>query len=96
MAPVASNTNGINGSASHHQQTGLPVNPTAVRHEQVESIKVNSPNVKYSEDAITSRYQYQNTHVEKNIKSDGTTEFTATPVNRTYEFKTERKVPKTG
>lgn len=91
MAPVAS---GFNSTANGTHQP--PVNPTSARHEQNESIRVTSDNVTYDDDNITSRYNYLNTHVEKVAKSDGTTEFVAKPVSRTYEFQTKRKVPKTG
>uniref|UniRef100_A0A7S2S2Q9 inositol-3-phosphate synthase n=1 Tax=Mucochytrium quahogii TaxID=96639 RepID=A0A7S2S2Q9_9STRA len=56
-----------------------------------EQIKVAGDNVKYTEDAIFSEYNYQTTSVEK--KGDTVV---ATPTSRKIEFKTETKVPKTG
>lgn len=96
MAPVASGPNGnaLNGASA--PAAGHAINPTAVRHEENETIRVDSPNVTYAADSITSRYQYQNTHVTKVQKPDGKTEYVAKPVEQTYEFKTETKVPKTG
>lgn len=53
---------------------------------------VNSPNVTYTDADITSKYTYRTTKVEAG--ADG--KFTATPTETKYDFKTERKVPKTG
>lgn len=53
--------------------------------------KVNSPNVVYTDNEIRSKYTYRTTMVEE---SDGN--FVATPKETVYDFKTERKVPKTG
>jgi myo-inositol-1-phosphate synthase len=53
---------------------------------------VNSPNVTYSEDAILSKYTYRTTDVS--LDSDG--KLVATPKQTLYDFKVERKVPKTG
>lgn len=54
--------------------------------------KVNSPNVQYTGQHILSKYSYQNTLVERN--DDGT--FTAKPIETTYNFKTDVRVPKVG
>lgn len=51
------------------------------------SFTVNSPNVKYSTEEITSTYRYQTTIVEGKV---------ATPLEEVFEFKTIRKVPKVG
>jgi myo-inositol-1-phosphate synthase len=53
---------------------------------------VNSPNVVYSANEIKSKYTYRTTLV--NETSEG--KFVATPKETVYDFKTERKVPKTG
>ncbi|EPE08317.1 inositol-3-phosphate synthase [Ophiostoma piceae UAMH 11346] len=53
---------------------------------------VSSPNVKYTDSTIESKYTYRTTTVNKG--ADGS--FTATPTETLYDFKTERKVPKTG
>lgn len=54
-------------------------------------IKVNNPNVTYTDDAITSTYVYETNRVEE---KDGV--INVTPVKTTYQFKTDAKVPKTG
>jgi myo-inositol-1-phosphate synthase len=54
--------------------------------------KVNSSNVQYTEEHILSKYTYSNTLVTK--QADGT--FVAQPTESTYEFKTERTVPRVG
>eukprot|EP00243_Klebsormidium_subtile_P002980 TRINITY_DN16104_c0_g1_i1.p1 TRINITY_DN16104_c0_g1~~TRINITY_DN16104_c0_g1_i1.p1 ORF type:complete len:511 (-),score=204.43 TRINITY_DN16104_c0_g1_i1:554-2086(-) len=61
----------------------------------VESFKVESPNVKYEEDAITSKYQYQSTELSHAVK-DGKSEWTVKPTATEYTFKTSTKVPKLG
>ncbi|GAC95386.1 hypothetical protein PHSY_002961 [Pseudozyma hubeiensis SY62] len=96
MAPVANGNNAANGHAANGNGANVPINPTNVRHEQREFIRVNSDKVKYTTDNITSDYEYLNTHVEKVHHDDGTTEYVATPIQRQFQFKTERKVPRTG
>lgn len=54
--------------------------------------KVVSPNVKYSEEAIESTYDYQTTDVE--LTESGAWELI--PKSVTYQFKTDRRVPKLG
>ena len=54
---------------------------------------VDSPNVTYTDDTILSRYTYRTTSVTKDA-SNG--RFVATPREELYEFRTERKVPRTG
>jgi myo-inositol-1-phosphate synthase len=53
---------------------------------------VNSPNVVYTDNEIRSKYTYRTTMVTES--ADG--KFVATPKDTVYDFKTERKVPKTG
>lgn len=55
------------------------------------SLVVDSPNVTYNDDFITSTYQYQRSQAR--IEDD---KFVVTPVTTTYSFKTARKVPKLG
>lgn len=99
MAPVAAtpyaHNGSVNGNGVAAASAQLPVNPTAARHEEYETVRVNSANVQYGADSITSRYEYLNTHVET-VEKDGKKEFIATPTSETYMFKTETKVPKTG
>lgn len=56
------------------------------------TIKVNSPNVTYTEEYIESKYDYQTSQVRNG--PDGT--INVTPVTTQYTFRTERKVPKLG
>ncbi|PSS20560.1 hypothetical protein M430DRAFT_99994 [Amorphotheca resinae ATCC 22711] len=53
---------------------------------------VSSPNVTYTENEIRSRYTYRTTSVEQS--PDG--KYVATPKETVYDFKVDRKVPKTG
>lgn len=53
---------------------------------------VNSPNVLYTDSEIRTKYTYRTTLV--NQTGDG--KFVATPKETVYDFKTDRKVPKTG
>ncbi|KAM0287205.1 hypothetical protein ACHAQH_000519 [Verticillium albo-atrum] len=57
-----------------------------------ELFTVNSSNVTYTDNEILSKYTYRTTDVAKNESG----KFVVTPVETVYEFKTERKVPKTG
>lgn len=53
---------------------------------------VDSPNVDYSEEFITSRYPYQTTELKQG--ADG--KWAVKPTTQTFEFRTGRKVPKLG
>jgi len=55
------------------------------------SLKVESPNVQYTDDHIESKFDYQSTSLEKH----GDT-LVARPTTTQYEFRTSRKVPKLG
>ncbi|KAJ3450607.1 myo-inositol-1 phosphate synthase [Anaeramoeba flamelloides] len=55
------------------------------------SVKVDSPNVTYTEDYILSNYTYNNSVVEETEK-----EILIKPVKTKYSFKTDRRVVKTG
>lgn len=57
----------------------------------VDSFKVNSPNVKYDKDTITTDYYYKN--ATASVDND---QVVVTPVEQKYTFKTETKVPKLG
>jgi myo-inositol-1-phosphate synthase len=67
-------------------------NASAVQTAAQDVFTVNSPNVTYSDSEIKSTYTYRTTKVETG--ADG--KFVATPTETLYDFKTERKVPKTG
>ncbi|KAH6682591.1 putative inositol-3-phosphate synthase [Halenospora varia] len=53
---------------------------------------VNSPNVTYTDNEINTKYTYRTTLV--NEKADG--KFEAIPKETVYDFKVDRKIPKTG
>lgn len=58
----------------------------------VDKFVVDSPNVTYTDEAITATYEYQNTALEPG--PDG--KWVVRPTTTTYEFKTQAKVPKLG
>ncbi|KAF7562239.1 hypothetical protein G7046_g1906 [Stylonectria norvegica] len=53
---------------------------------------VNSPDVTYTDSEIKSKYAYRTTKVE----TDANGKYIATPQETLYDFKVDRKVPKTG
>jgi myo-inositol-1-phosphate synthase len=56
----------------------------------VNEFTVDSPNVVYSEEHITSRYTYQTTQLAQG--ADG--KWAVKPTAQAFEFRTARKVPK--
>ena len=66
------------------------VDPTAARRA-TDLVRVNAPNVTYTEDFIASSYKYTDTEV---TVDNGV--YNVQPKEVNYEFKTARKVPKTG
>ncbi|KAM0702928.1 hypothetical protein Q7P35_010360 [Cladosporium inversicolor] len=83
MAPHAEGNNGFEssvGTATHSTTSSKP-----------ELFTVQSPNVKYTDSDITSKYAYRTTEV--NV-TDG--KYVASPKEKLYDFKTERKVGKVG
>lgn len=98
MAPSISHTNGHsvathpNGTGAEHNSAAIPiVDPTAMRRP-VDSVNVKSEHTNYSDSHIYSTYEHQNAHITRT--ADG--KYEVTPMKETIEFKTERKVPKTG
>ncbi|CEG73717.1 hypothetical protein RMATCC62417_09046 [Rhizopus microsporus] len=55
-------------------------------------IKVNSPNVTYTDEHILSKYSYSNTLITK--QSDGS--LLAEPTETSFDLKTDCKVPRLG
>ncbi|KAL5119976.1 Myo-inositol-1-phosphate synthase [Pleosporales sp. CAS-2024a] len=53
---------------------------------------VSSPNVEYTDDTIKSKYTYRTTDVTQNAQG----KYVAVPKETLYDFKVDRKVPKTG
>lgn len=108
MSPVALADTVSNGNGySHHNAAapnGLdlngpieqqPVDPTAARRP-VESIEVESDNLTYSDDALLAQYTFHSTAVNKSVDENGQAKYKVKPVEKHLEFRTERKVPKTG
>ncbi|KAH8818090.1 putative inositol-3-phosphate synthase [Hyaloscypha sp. PMI_1271] len=78
-----------------HAEVGLDFsngNGSTVTPANKDLFKVNSPNVVYTDNEIRSKYTYRTTLV--NETADG--KFEATPKETIYDFKVDRKVPKTG
>lgn len=61
----------------------------------IESFKVESPNVKYTESEIQSVYNYETTELVHE-KRDGTYQWIVKPKSVKYDFKTDIRVPKLG
>lgn len=81
MAPHANGTNGVNG---HTNGSSVTLGS--------DLFVVDSPNVTYTDNEIRSTYTYRTTKVSKNANG----KYVAQPVSTVYDFKTDRKVPKTG
>lgn len=78
-----------------HAEVGLDFsngNGSTTAPANKDLFKVNSPNVVYTDNEIRSKYTYRTTLV--NETADG--KFEATPKETVYDFKVDRKVPKTG
>jgi len=73
------------GNGGQQQQAGN----TGARED---TFVVNSPNVTYTDSEIRSKYTYRTTSVVKG--EDG--KYVATPKETIYDFKVDRKIPKTG
>ena len=58
------------------------------------SLRVESPNVKYTDDLIESRYVYQTTDVK--LVDSKAQSYVAVPRQTTYTFRTQRRVPRLG
>lgn len=61
----------------------------------IESFRVESPNVRYTEEGIESTYNYETTELVHENR-DGKYEWVVRPKSVTYEFKTSTHVPKLG
>lgn len=71
-----------------------PIDPTAARRP-VGAVEVNSENLTYTEESLYAKYSFHSTNVKK-VETEGGVKYEVKPVERLLEFKTERKVPKTG
>ncbi|GAA5858975.1 hypothetical protein JCM8547_007183 [Rhodosporidiobolus lusitaniae] len=72
-----------------------PVDPTAQRR-LVGAVEVESDNLTYTDEALFSRYTFHSAAVSKVNTPEGQLKYQVKPVARELEFRTERKVPKTG
>jgi myo-inositol-1-phosphate synthase len=72
-----------------------PVDPTAERR-LVGAVEVDSPDLTYTDEALYAKYAFHSTAVKKTTTQEGQLKYEVKPVERLLEFKTERKVPKTG
>jgi myo-inositol-1-phosphate synthase len=88
MAPHAEEHTGSTNGAGHANGHSV----TSAQAPRQDSFTVNSPNVTYTDAEIKSKYTYRTTKIETG--ADG--KFVATPTETLYDFKTDRKVPKTG
>ncbi|BGP57290.1 hypothetical protein JCM8202_002867 [Rhodotorula sphaerocarpa] len=99
LADTVSNGNGAAHSAADDLHNGAipaqPVDPTSARRP-VESIQVESDNLTYSDDALHAQYTFHSTAVDKSVDQNGQAKYKVKPVEKHLEFRTERKVPKTG
>ncbi|KAL8292110.1 hypothetical protein RQP46_001576 [Phenoliferia psychrophenolica] len=66
------------------------IDPTAERRP-VEPVTVDSPNLKYTDEALFAKYTFHSSEVTKNGDR-----YTVKPVEKKFELRTGRKVPKTG
>jgi myo-inositol-1-phosphate synthase len=71
---------------------GFSIRSGSAAATSTEFFTVDSPNVVYTDAEIKSKYTYRTTSVTKT--GDG--KFVATPKQTLYDFKVDRKVPKTG
>jgi len=69
--------------------TSAPVHPTAARRSV--PVVVNSPTSQFNEDYITSKYEYRGANVVSSLDR-----IEVTPTVQNFEFRTGRKVSKTG
>jgi myo-inositol-1-phosphate synthase len=89
MAPHAEELQGSSNGPEIANGNGAAV-PALANNPDL--FTVNSPNVAYTDAEIRSKYTYRTTKVE--TTADG--KFVATPTETVYDFKVQRKVPKTG
>ncbi|KAI0470682.1 myo-inositol-1-phosphate synthase [Xylariaceae sp. FL0804] len=83
MAPHAESETGPAYGGEHDATTDNPTSP---------AFMVDSPNVAYTDAEILSKYTYRTTSVSRNASG----QYVATPKETLYDFKVERRVPKTG
>ncbi|GAA5980040.1 hypothetical protein JCM11641_008270 [Rhodosporidiobolus odoratus] len=80
---------------SGHSISAQPVDPTAARR-LVGAVEVDSPNLTYTDEALLAKYTFHSAQVDKVATPEGQLKYQVKPVEKELEFRTERKVPKTG
>ncbi|KAK5050975.1 Inositol-3-phosphate synthase 1 [Exophiala bonariae] len=89
MAPHAEvGVGSMNGYSAQESTPLVQAQPAPAK----DLFTVNSPNVTYTDDHINTKYVYRTTAVTKTESG----KFVASPKETTYDFKVDRKVPKTG
>ena len=69
-----------------------PATLSTLNNKLVDSFKVYSPNVQYTDNDIISDYVYR----DAKVSYDPSGAMTVTPSEKHYQFKVNRKVPKMG
>jgi myo-inositol-1-phosphate synthase len=88
--PTTKSTNGNATASNQFSTTNLPVDPTAARRP-IEPITVDTPNLVYTAEALLAKYTFHSTEVKRVGER-----FEVKPTEKSLQFKTDRKVPKTG
>ena len=91
MAPHTTTpyTNGDINGAPVDSDNAAPVHPTAARRSV--PVIINSPTSQFTDEYITSKFEYHGADV---VATENSIQVTPTVSN--FEFRTERKVQKTG
>jgi myo-inositol-1-phosphate synthase len=87
-SPAFPNGDGYNTPASV-DYAEIPIHPTAAR--RAAPVIVRSDTASYTDSHITSKYEYRSAHVVQQADR-----IEVVPTTQRFEFKTERKVQKTG
>ncbi len=66
------------------------------REMLVDTFRVDSPFVTYTEETIESKYEYKTTDMVHEVTKEGKYEWIARPKSVTYQFSTKRTLPKLG
>lgn len=91
MAPNTSGDVSPSNSSIIDGPLNLPIHPTAARRP-ADLVTVQGANTVYSDEFITSKYENRGADVV--VKEEG--RYVVKPTIDPFEFRTQRKVPKTG
>jgi myo-inositol-1-phosphate synthase len=79
--------------APHAEEAVGQANGSAITKPLAQDLfTVNAPNVEYTEETIKTKYTYRTTDVSQNAEG----KYVAVPKQTLYDFKVDRKIPKTG